>query len=118
MSAYGKQFRDDKWVSASDVLTYAYDDLCAITSKKPVMIAEWGIGEFPKVGDKAQWITEAFQIMKTRFPRLKAAVFWSERWENDDGTFSNLRVTSSPQSIEGSRKGVADPHWIGQAIYR
>ena len=34
MSAYGKQFRDEKWVSASDVLTYAYDDLCAINSEE------------------------------------------------------------------------------------
>jgi hypothetical protein len=31
------------------------------------MLAEWGIGEFPKVGDKAQWFTETFQIMKARF---------------------------------------------------
>ena len=118
MSAYGKQFRRDTWVSASDTLTYAYDDLCAVSPNKPIMLAEWGIAEFPDSGDKAQWIEEAFGIMKSRFPRLKAAVFWSERWQNDDGTFSNLRVTSSPQSIEAYRKGVADPYWIGQAIYR
>jgi beta-mannanase len=117
MSAYGKQFRDEKWVSASDVLTYAYDNLCAINSKKPVMIAEWGIGEFPKVGDKAEWIAEAFQIMK-RFSRLKAAVFWSERWQNDDGTYSNLRVTSSPRALEAYRSGVADPFWQDCPIYR
>ena len=118
MSAYGKQFRRDPWISASDTLTYAYDDLCAVSPNKPIMLAEWGIGEFPDSGDKAQWIEEAFGIMKSRFPRLKAAVFWSERWQNDDGTFSNLRVTSSPQSIEAYRKAVADPYWIGQAIYR
>jgi hypothetical protein len=54
----------------------------------PIMLAEWGIGEFPDSGDKAQWIEEAFGIMKSRFPRLKAAVFWSERWQNDDGTWT------------------------------
>jgi hypothetical protein len=114
MSAYG---RHEKWVSASDVMTYAYDDLYAINSNKPVMLAEWGIGEFPKVGDKAVWIAEAFQIMK-RFSRLKAAVFWSERWENDDGTYSNLRVTSSPRALEAYRRGVADPFWRDRPIYR
>jgi hypothetical protein len=56
--------------------------------------------------------------MKTRFPRLKAAVFWSERWENDDGTYSNLRVTSSPQALEAYRRGVADPFWLDRPIYR
>jgi beta-mannanase len=118
MSAYGKQYHSDPWLSASDSMTYAYDDLCSINSNKPVMLAEWGIGEFPKVGDKAQWITEALQIMKTRFPRLKAAVFWSERWENDDGTYSNLRVTSSPRALEAYRRGVADPFWLDRPIYR
>jgi beta-mannanase len=118
MSAYGKQFRGEPWVSASDTMVYAYDNLCGLNPDKPVMLAEWGIGEFPKAGDKAQWITEAFQTMKTRFPRLKAAVFWSERWENDDGTYSNLRVTSPPQALEAYRRGVADPFWLDRPIYR
>ena len=118
MSAYGKQFRDEPWVSASETMINAYDDLCKLNRNKPVMLAEWGIGEFPKVGDKAQWITEAFQVMKTRFPRLKAAVFWSERWENDDGTYSNLRVSSSPRALEAYRRGVADSFWLDRPIYR
>jgi hypothetical protein len=95
MRAYGKQFRRDKWVSASDVMIYAYQDLCSISSKKPIMFAEWGIGEYPDSGDKAQWIMEAFALMKTRFPRLKAAVFWSERWENDDGSYMANRESST-----------------------
>ena len=49
MSAYGKQFRGEPWVSASDTMIYAYDDLCGVNADKPVMLAEWGIGEFPKV---------------------------------------------------------------------
>ena len=118
MSAYGKQFQRNKWVSASDVMTYAYKDLCSINSNKPIMFAEWGIGEFPDSGNKAQWIMDAFQLMKTRFPRLKAAVFWSERWENDDDSYSNLRVTSSPQALEAYRTGVADPFWLDRPNYR
>jgi beta-mannanase len=118
MSAFGKQFRRDKWVSASDVMRWAYEDLCLISPKKPIMFAEWGVGEYPDSGDKAQWIREAFQLMKTRFPRLKAAVFWSERWENDDGTYSDLRVTSSPEALQAYRKGVADPFWLDHPIYR
>jgi beta-mannanase len=118
MSAYGKQFQRDKWVSASDIMTYAYKDLCSINSSKPIMFAEWGIGEFPGSGNKAQWIMEAFQLMKSRFPRLKAAVFWSERWENDDGSYSDLRVTSSSGALEAYRKGVADPFWLDHPVYR
>jgi hypothetical protein len=42
--------------------------------------------------------------MKMGFPRLKAAVFWRQRWEKDDGTYSNVRITSSLQSLEAYRK--------------
>lgn len=116
MSAYGKQFNKDPWVSASDCLTYAYKDLCALNPTKPVMLAEWGIGEFPDAGDKAAWITDAFKIMTTKMPRLKAAIFWHERWENEDGSFSNLRATSSPQAVEAYRQGVADPYWLAKPL--
>ena len=55
--------------------------------------------------------------MKTRFPRLKAVVFWSERWENKSGSYSNLRVTSSPRALEAYRRGVANPFWLDRPIY-
>jgi beta-mannanase len=118
MSAYGKQFREDPWISATDALIYAYDDLCSVNAEKPMILAEWGIGEFPGSGDKASWITEAFQTMKQRFPRLKAAVYWNERWQNEDGTYSNLRVTSSPKALEAYRDGVRDSFWLDRPLYR
>jgi hypothetical protein len=43
-------------------------------------------------------------------------VYWHERWENDDGSFSNLRVNSSPETLDAYRKGVADPHWLADPI--
>ncbi|HRJ72879.1 MAG TPA: glycosyl hydrolase [Terrimicrobiaceae bacterium] len=118
ISAYGKQFAHDPWVSAEDCLIYGYDELCALNPGKPVMLAEWGIGEFPKAGSKAEWITRAFATMRTRLPRLKAAVFWNERWENEDGTYSNLRATSSPGALDAYRSGVADAFWLSSPKYR
>jgi beta-mannanase len=118
MSTYGKQFRHDPWISAFDAMAYAYDDLCSINPEKPVMLAEWGIGEFPASGDKAAWIAEAFETMKKRFPRLKAAVYWNERWQNEDGTYSNLRVTSSQKALEAYRSGVHDEFWLDRPAYR
>jgi hypothetical protein len=96
MSAYGKQFRSNRWIFASDAMSYAYQDLCSINSNKPVMRRQRGRWRIPGGRRQSAMVTEAFQMMKKRFHRLKAAVFWSERWEND-GTYSNLRVTSSPE---------------------
>jgi hypothetical protein len=51
---------------------------------------------------------------RRNYPRLKAAVFWHERWQNADGSYSNLRVNSSPGSLKAYREGVADPFWLGR----
>jgi beta-mannanase len=118
ISVYGKQFNKDKWVNAHDCLVYAYQDLEKLDPDKPIMLAEWGIGEFPKAGDKAQWIREAMALMKKDCPRIKAAVFWHERWQNSDGSYSNLRVSSSLPSVDAYRSGVADPFWLDKPLWK
>ena len=37
---------------------------------------------------------------------------WHERWETEEGTYANLRVNSSPESLAAYREGVADPYWL------
>ncbi len=60
----------------------------------------------------------AFDHLSTRFPRLRAAVYWHERWQNANTMFySNLRVNSSPAALEAYRKGVAAPFWLSEPIY-
>jgi hypothetical protein len=53
-----------------------------------------------------------------KYPRLKAAIFWHERWQNDDGSYSNLRVNSSRASLQAYRDGLANPFWIGRPIWK
>ncbi len=113
LSVYGKQFADDPWSKAVDLLDYPYREVCALDPDKPVMIAEFGIGEFPQDGDKSQWLTDMFSEIKKRSPRIRAAIFWHERWQNEDGTFSNLRINSSLHALNAFRAAVADPFWIG-----
>ncbi|CAF0694723.1 glycoside hydrolase family 26 protein [Candidatus Methylacidithermus pantelleriae] len=116
MSAYGKQFPDEPWITVPDAFDYPYDQLCSLDPAKPVIFAEWGVGEFPKAGSKARWISEAMERMSWKYPRLKAAIFWHERWENEDGTYSNLKVNSSEEALEAYRKGVSSPFWISWPI--
>jgi hypothetical protein len=57
-----------------------------------------------------------------KFPRLKACVFWHERWQNSEGDnagkYSNLRVNSTPESLEAYRQGVADPFYLAKPILK
>jgi hypothetical protein len=56
--------------------------------------------------------------MKGKCPRLKAAIFWHERWQNEDDSYSNLRVNSTPESLEAYRHGVASPFWLDHPILK
>ena len=114
MSAYGQitPGKDD-WDDWEEVMDAAYKHLCALDPAKPVMLAEWGVGEFPNGGSKAEWVRDAFAGMNGgKYPRIKAAVFWHERWQNKDESWSNLRVQSSPGSLKAYRRGVADAFWL------
>ena len=117
LSVYGKQFEDEAWGSFEDVMEAGYKEICQLDPGKPVLVAEYGVGEFPSSGDKAEWLTGALDLIKTRYARVKAAVYWHERWPNDDGTYSNLRINSSPEALAAYRKGLADPFWLDRPQY-
>lgn len=63
-----------------------------------------------------------------KYPRLKAAVYWHERWQNsanennsDDvnaGKYSDLRVNSSPEAMHAYREEVSDPFFVGDVRFR
>src|SRR5919204_1171304 len=115
LSVYGQQFKDEPNPDIPSLVDWPYQELCGLDPKKPIMIAEWATGEFSRsFGEgsgmrKPEWISQALQAFRTRYPRVKAAVYWHERWQNPDQTYSNLRVNSSVEALEAYRAGVANP---------
>jgi hypothetical protein len=118
LSVYGKLDSFMGWGSFFDVCNKAYQEVCKVDPSKPLMAAEWGVGEFPASGNKAEWLKKAFSDFKERFPRIKAAVYWHERWQNSDESYSNLRVNSSPESLSAFHEGMEDPYWIGKPRFQ
>ena len=120
MSAYGQIAPgdgDEDWIDWSDTMDKPYAELCAIDPSKPVMLAEFGVGEFPDSGNKGKWLQAAFAGMDgARYPRLKAAVFWHERWQNKDESYSDLRVQSSPGALKAYSAGVTSPFWLDHPL--
>ncbi len=128
-SLYGAQFPSDNgWAGFTECFDWPYTELALLDPAKPIMLCEFGVGEFPKKGDKGAWIREAFNTMADRkkYPRLKAAVFWHERWTNsaDSGNagsenaekVSDLRVNSSPGALRAYRASVASPLFLEHPI--
>jgi hypothetical protein len=115
MSAYGMQTLQASWRNVTDVLLKPYAELAAIDPSKPLLIAEWGVGEFPKHGNKAAWITQAMREMQN-LPRLKGAVVWHERWQNADLSYSNLRINSSLKTLNAYRMAIENPFWLERPL--
>jgi len=116
LSVYGKMIKAEGWAPFNKVMEGPYNEICRLDPQKPVILAEWGVAEFPP-GDKAAFIATAFADLATKYPRVRAAVYWHERWENKDGSYSNLRVNSSPEALKAYRTGVASPYWIAHPQY-
>ncbi len=125
LSLYGSQFPADReWAPFFPLLDWPYTELTLLDPAKPIMLCEWGVAELPHLGSKADWFREGFRLMKEpKFSRLKAIVYWHERWQNSKtdlpanaDKYSNLRVNSTPESLEAYRRGVADPFYLGEPI--
>jgi hypothetical protein len=118
LSVYGKQFLNDgDWYAFKDVMEEAYHEICRLDPVKPVIVAEYGVGEFPGSGNKAEWVVGALDLLRTRYTRVKGAVYWHERWQNKDESYSNLRINSSPEALAAYRQGIADPFWLDRPEY-
>ncbi len=123
LSVYGQQFKDEPNPDISSLMDWPYQEMCSLDPKKPIMIAEWATGEFPlSVNEpgirKNEWIKQGLDLFRTRYPRVKAAVYWHERWQNPDQSYSNLRVNSSVESLNAYREGVSNADWLGNLILR
>ena len=118
LSIYGKLDKYMGWGTFFDVCNQAYQEICRVDPSKPLMAAEWGVGEYPAFGNKAEWFKKAFLDFKERFPRIKAAVYWHERWQNSDESYTNLRVNSSPEALSAFHSGMEDNYWIGKPRFQ
>ena len=123
LSVYGQQYKDEPNPDIPSLVNWPYEEICRLDPHKPVMIAEWATGEFPLAtakpsARKPAWIKQGLELFRTRYPRIKAAVYWHERWQNPDGSYSNLRVNSSVESLNAYREGIANPYWLGDLILR
>ncbi|NPB09644.1 MAG: beta-mannanase, partial [Thermodesulfobacteria bacterium] len=78
-SLYGKQFVDEPWMSFGELMERAYPVVSRIAPEKPLILAEWGVGEWPD-GDKAAWYEEALALLKDRYPLIRAAIVYHDRW--------------------------------------
>jgi hypothetical protein len=97
-----------KWQSFTDVFGASYDIVTALSATKPVVITETASAEAG--GDKAAWITSAYQTeIPTRFPRISAVIWFDVNKETD------WRVDSSASALAAYKSVVGSSVWGGQS---
>jgi len=96
--APGRQ--NDEWRSFESIYRDFYD--WGMTHNKPLMVGEFGAQE-RDTGEKAQWLTDAREALKTKFPGIKAVLYFDANKDFD------WRVTSSPETLAAFRDFANDP---------
>jgi endoglucanase len=91
---------NDQWRSFASIYQPFYD--WGMAHRKPLMVGEYGAQE-RNPGDKAQWLAEARQALKTEFPGIKAVLYFDANKDYD------WRVTSSPETLAAFRDMANDP---------
>jgi hypothetical protein len=82
--------KGDEWRSFQTVFQPFYD--WASGRGKPLMIGEFGVQE-RKSGEKAQWLKDATATLRTKFPAIRAVVYF-----NVDRTY-NWRIDTSTSAF-------------------
>jgi hypothetical protein len=75
------------------------------------MVGEFGVQE-RHTGDKADWILDAVQIIKAKFPRLRAVVYFDAKADYD------WRMNTSPSAYAAFREMATDPWFSISATSR
>lgn len=87
-----------RWQDFNEIFKKGYDILNEISENKPIMIAEIGCAE--EGGDKGEWILDAFKMIRNRFLRIKAIVWFNIKKECD------WRIESSERSFRLFSEGL------------
>ena len=92
--------KGDQWRSFASIYQDFYD--WGLARGKPLMVGEYGAQERDP-GEKAKWLTEAREALKTKLQGIKAVVYFDSKKEYD------WRVTSSPETLAAFRAMANDP---------
>jgi len=116
-SLYGAQTISEPWegLKFSTVLQDYADDLAAIPTQKPIALLEFGVTDGHPNGNKSAWLNDAFEtILDNPYVTFQAINPWHEDWQNEDDTWSRIRLDSSPEVKATFRKWVGDERFISE----
>ena len=120
LSVYGADEPDSEWRSFTYMMDKAYPAITEISPDKPLAVFEFGVAEYPQLGNKTEWIKNTLESLEDgRYPRIKAISYWDEIWMDDSsGKVIDLRINSSIKSSEIYREILNSSYFISEAEFQ
>jgi beta-mannanase len=120
LSVYGAVEPDSEWTSFTEILDKAYPVIAGISSDKPLAVFEFGVAEYPHLGNKSNWIKDALDSLEAgRYPRIKAVSYWDEMWKDDStDKIIDLRINSSIQSSQTYKDILNSSYFVSAAVFK
>ncbi len=120
LSVYGPQDTNDGWWSFENMLNDNWAEISSISnSGKPIAVLEMGVIDYPSLGNKSQWITDAYNAVGpngTYAEDIDAMCWWHENF-NDNGFNVNLKINSSNSAKNAYRNAVNNSLFISNASF-
>lgn len=105
-----KQTKSDKWRTFSEIFSAFY----SVASKmgKPLMIAEYGVQEDPnRPGRKADWVNDHRSVLKNKFTRIKAVVYFDNKTSNKGRPTFDWRMDTSASAYKAFKAMAQDAYF-------
>ena len=96
------------WTSFSNIFGASYDQLMQLAPGKPVMIGETASAE--DGGSKATWIQDALAALPSRFPQIRALVWFNWRI-TESGTTYSWPIESSASATSAFASGIGSSYF-------
>jgi len=110
---FGETWNGLHWRSFASLFDHAYAEACALSSSKPMFIAETGCSD--NGGNKGAWITDMFNTLPARYPRF-AGFGWFD--STDTHLKADLRLETSTPGLLAFRAGASRGCWnTGQPLF-
>jgi hypothetical protein len=96
-----------RWTTFEQIFSPFYR--WGLSAAKPMLVAEFGTVEGAP-GAKAAWFAQADRVLKTRFPAIRAVIYFESDHQNF-GQYFDWRVTTSPSALAAFRTFAQDPYF-------
>jgi len=119
-SLYGAQTLDEEWegLEFSTQLQDYYSSFQGLNTKKPIALLEFGVTDFHADGNKSAWLNDAFAtILDNPYIKFSAITPWHEDWENEDESFTRIRLDSSSKTLDTAKKWLSDEKFVSQLMF-